>query len=96
MAKLPFFVARFNLHLDKRVRARVNLCVRDEDKESRASDFFVTWWAVQFQSFKKPLNEERQTDRNRATDREGERKREWANPRHHDAQVSASPAVMLH
>lgn len=59
---MSIFVARLILHLDiksvcvrARAGVRVNLCVRDEDKEPRASKFFVTWWVVQFRSFKKPL-----------------------------------------
>lgn len=48
--------------------------------------FFVTWWVVLLKSFKKTLCGDTQT----------EREREWANPRHHDARVSASPPVMLH
>lgn len=42
-----------------RARGSENLCVRDEDKEPRASNSFVTWWVVLYRSFKKPLYEDR-------------------------------------
>lgn len=73
MAKWSFLYHAL-IYIWTSVHARVNSCVREEDKEPRASYFFVTWWAVAFQSFKKPLYQVRQTDRHRkrATDREGE------------------------
>lgn len=98
---MSIFVARLILHLDiksvcVRARARAWICAWEIKTKSPAHQIF-SWhggWFC-FGPLKSPcIKIDRQIDRER--DRQTEREREWANPRHHDAQVSASPAVMLH
>ncbi len=93
--KMAIFVSRLNLHLDKRVRAR---WTRAWGMKTKSPAHLIFSWhggRLRFSPLKSPCTKkDRQTQKE--SDRQRGRDREWANPRHHDAQVSASPAVMLH